>query len=180
MNWKPQIEDTLRIQASSARFIEALRERIHSGLITGQSSPRSNYSIAESTPETIRIRAVGWWTAINLGLNDLNLNFSDPGKVHFRLQYWRWSIYCLLLCFVIGLGGTLLFLRIDIRHYISTHPGARIPGLTIDQNLFFAWGNLLFWGLIWPWILIAYHQRPLRRLMERLVNEIDTDAIDEM
>ena len=179
MNWKPQIEETLRIQASSARFIAALRERIHDGLLTGQSSSRSNYSIVESTPETIRIRAVGWWTAINIGLNDLNLNLTDSGTVHFRLRYWRWAIYCLMLCFAVGVGGLLIFLKIDIRDYISSHSGARIPGLSIEQNMYFAWCNLLFWALIWPWILIAYHKRPLRRLIKKIVNEIDTDAIAE-
>jgi len=179
MNWKPHFEETLRIQASSAHFIAALRERIRSGLITGQSSSRSNYSIAESTPETIRVRAVGWWTAINIGLNDLNLDLTNPGTVHFRLHYWRWAIYCLVLCFALGTGGALLFLKIDIRDYISNHPDSRFPGLSIDQNLYFAWGSLLFWGLIWPWILIAYHKRSLRRLIVRLVREIDADAITE-
>jgi hypothetical protein len=176
MTWKPHIEDTLPIQASSACFVAALRERVHSGLITGQAGPRSNYAIVELTPELIQVRAVGWWTAINIGLNDLNLNLSDPGAVHFRLNFWRWAAYCLVLCFVIGLAGALLFLKIDIREYISTHPGSRLPGLSIDQNLYFAWGNFLFWGLVWPWILIALHKRPLRRLILRLVKEIDVQA----
>jgi hypothetical protein len=177
MNLKPRIEDTLRIQASSERFIAVLRERISSGFLTGQSNSRSNYSIVESTPETIQVRAIGWRTAINIGLNDLNLDLTDRGTIHFRLHYWRWSIYCLALCFAIGLLGTLLFLTIDIRDYISSHSGSRIPGLTIEQNMYFAWSNLVFWALIWPWILIAFHKRPLRRLVVRLVSEIDAAAI---
>ncbi|NQU47368.1 MAG: hypothetical protein HQ519_01875 [Planctomycetes bacterium] len=177
MNWKPHIESTLPIKATSSCFIAALRERIQNGLVSGQPRSRSNYSITESTPGTIRIQAVGWWAAINIGLNDLNLNLSESGRVHFRIYFWRWAIYCLLLCFVIGLAGALLLLTIDIRDYISTHPGSRLPGLTIDQNVYFAWGNLFFWGLIWPWLLIVYHKRPLRRLMVKLVNEIDAEAI---
>ena len=179
MNWKPRIEETLRIQASSARFISALHERIRSGLLTNQSRQRENYSIVESTPKIIQVRAIGWWTATNVGLNDLNLNFADPGIIHFRLDFWRWSVYCLGLSLALGLGGALTFLMIDIRDYITDHSGSRIPGLSIQQNMYFAWGILSFWALIWPWILIALHKRTLRRLIVRLVGEIDANAIND-
>jgi len=179
MSWTPQIEGTIPIHASKSRFTAALRQRIENGLLTGQPGPRSKYEIVESTTETIRVRAVGWWTAINVGLNDLNLDFSKSGKLHFRLQFWRWAIYCLVLCSGLGLTGVASFLALDIESYIANNPGARVPGLTIDQNLYLAWGILLFWGFVWPWILIALHKRPLRRLLARLLSEIDARAINE-
>lgn len=179
MNMVPQIEGTFSIHASRSRFIEVLRQRVGNGLLTGQAGPRSNYSIVESGPESIRVRANGWWTAINVGLNDLNLKFSDSGKLHYCLQYWRWAIYCIVLCFGLGLAGVVLLVTFDIRNYIAAHPGSRIPGLSIEQNLYFAWGNLVFWGFIWPWIMIALHKRPLRRLLKKLVTEIDNEATIE-
>jgi hypothetical protein len=179
MSLTPQIEGAMPIKASKSQFNAALRQRIENGFLTGRPGSRSNYQIVESQPETIQVRAVDWWTAINVGLNDLNLSFSKSGKLHFRLQFWRWAIYCLALCSVLGLMGVALFLALDIRSYIANNAGARIPGLSNDQNLYLAWGMLLFWGFVWPWILIAFHKRPLRKLLAKLVSEIDAKAIKE-
>lgn len=177
MNFSPHIEGTLSIKAPNEQFAAALEKRVNDGLLAGKPGPRSNYEVVESTGKSIRVRAVGWWTAINVGLNDFRLDLTQTGKLHFRLQYWRWAIYCIGVCFVIGLTGILFFWAIDLRAYMAQNPGARVAGLTIEQNLMIGWGNLLFWGFAWPWILIAMHKRPLRRLLERLVAEIDESAL---
>ena len=52
-----------------------------------------------------------------------------------------------------------------------------IPGLSIDQNLRVAWLMVLFWGFIWPWLLIWLHKRPLRGLITRLIAEIDATNV---
>jgi hypothetical protein len=48
-----------------------------------------------------------------------------------------------------------------------------IPGLSIEQHVLVAWAMVVFWGFVWPWLLIALHKRPLRRLIERLIAEVD-------
>jgi hypothetical protein len=48
-----------------------------------------------------------------------------------------------------------------------------MPGLSIDQNLALAWLMVVFWGFLWPWLLISMHKRPLRRLVTRLIAEVD-------
>jgi hypothetical protein len=35
----------------------------------------------------------------------------------------------------------------------------------------------LFWGFAWPWLLIALHKRPLRRLMNQIIVEVDAAAM---
>jgi hypothetical protein len=35
---------------------------------------------------------------------------------------------------------------------------------------------IMFWGFIAPWFLIAFHKRPLRRLVERLIRDVDRSA----
>ena len=174
----PQIEGNLSFQASSSEFVKAFYRRVENGLLTGQPGPRSNYQVTESGPGRLRVRAGDWWTAINVGLNDLDLSLLKNGILHYHLRYWRWAIYCLGLCGVLGIVGVIFFLSLDIRSYITNNVNARIPGLSIEQNVYFAWGNLVFWGFVWPWILIALHKRPLRRLVARLVNEIDAQAIN--
>jgi hypothetical protein len=51
-----------------------------------------------------------------------------------------------------------------------------LPSLSVDQNLLVAWFMVLFWGLVWPWLLIPMHKRPLRRLVVRLITEVDAQA----
>ena len=51
-----------------------------------------------------------------------------------------------------------------------------IPGLSIEQNLLIGWLMVLFWGFIWPWLLISLHKRPLHGLVARLIAEVDAQA----
>jgi hypothetical protein len=43
----------------------------------------------------------------------------------------------------------------------------------IDQNLAVAWTMVVFWGFVWPWLLVVMHKRPLRELVTRLIAEGD-------
>jgi hypothetical protein len=62
---------------------------------------------------------------------------------------------------------------LDLPVYIANNADARIPSLSVNQTLLFAWSNLIFWSVIWPWVLISLHKRPLRRLLARIVDEVD-------
>jgi hypothetical protein len=69
-----------------------------------------------------------------------------------------------------------MLLGVDARGYAARHPDRMIPGLSIDQNLGIAWAMAVFWGFVWPWVLIAVHKRPLGRLVRRLTMEADAGA----
>ena len=112
----------------------------------------------------------------NVGLNELELRFQKPGAVQYRVRYWRWASFTLGLSGILGLVGVLLLLVFDVRGYIARHEVTMLPGLSIDQNLFVAWAMVIFWGFTWPWLLIALHKRPLRRLVARLISEVDARA----
>ena len=68
------------------------------------------------------------------------------------------------------------FLLFDLRDYLARHPASMVRGLSLDQNVAIAWAMALFWGFAWPWILIAWHKGPLRRLIQGLIAEVDADA----
>jgi len=176
MTLAPQIEGTVPIRSSAAQFVQAFHYRVAAGLLVGQPHPRSNYRVAEAGPGQLRIHAADWWTAINVGLNDFVLRLPQPGSVHYWVRYWRWAGYALGLSGLLGLLGLMLLLTLDVRGYIARHPTARLPGLSIDQDLLVAWAMVLFWGFVWPWLLIALHKRPLRRLIARLIAEVDAQA----
>ena len=76
-------------------------------------------------------------------------------------------------CALLGLGGLVLLVGFDARGYIASHPSAQVPGLSLDQNLMVAWTMVLFWGFVWPWLLVAMHKRPLRQLVTCLITEVD-------
>jgi hypothetical protein len=176
MSLVPQIDGTVAVRSSAGQFVEAFRQRVAAGLLSGRPHPRSNYQVAEAGPGQLRVRAADWGTAINVGLNEVELRLPQPGAVHFRVRYWRWASYVLALGGVLGLIGLILLLTFDVRGHIAGQPGARLPGLSIDQNLRLLWGMVLFWGFVWPWLLIVLHKRALRRLVVRLVTEVDAQA----
>jgi len=176
MTLTPRIEGTVTIRSTAAVFLAAFRQRVAAGLVTGHPHPRSNYVVVETGHGHLRLRAADWWTAINVGLNELELQLPGDGIVHYRVRYWRWALYALGLAGGLGLIGLALLLALDVRGYIVRHPTTMLPGFSIGQNLLIAWGMVLFWGFVWPWLLIALHKRPLRRLVGRLIAEVDAQA----
>ena len=148
------------------------------GLLAGQQQARSHYIVSDVGPTHITIHAAGWPTAFNVGLNELALQLLQRGSVHYQVRYWRWARYALALGAVLGVVGVMLLLSLDVRGYIGRHSTSRLPGLTVDQNLAIAWFMVLFWGFVWPWLLIPMHKRPLRGLVERLIREVDSRAMN--
>jgi hypothetical protein len=182
MTLAPKIEGSLPLRSSRTAFVRALRERVASGLL-GTDLPRSRYAISESIAGSVGIHAVDWQTAINVGLNELELSIGRSGQIEYQVRYWRWATYVLGLSGLLGLIGLALLVSIDVRGYIASHPGTQVPGFSIDQHVIIAWMMVLFWGFMWPWLLIALHKRPLHRLVARIVSEVDasgrgTPAVD--
>jgi hypothetical protein len=177
MSLVPVIEGSVSIQSPADRFLSAFRQRVAAGLLTGRPHPRSNYVIADAGPDRIEIRADDWWTAANVGLNTVQLRHLHPNTIRYRIQYWRWAQFVLGLSAALGLIGLVLLLSFDVRGYIAEHLSSMIPGLSIDQNVLIAWLMVLFWGFIWPWLLIWFHKRPLHGLIKRLIAEVDATNV---
>ncbi len=172
----PEIEGNVSIRSSAGRFLQAFRQRVTAGLLTGRPHPRSNYVVSDAEPSRLEVRAADWWTAINVGLNRLKLQHVQPNVIHYHVRYWQWAQYGLGLSGGLGLVGLACLLSLDVRGYIARHQNSMVPGLSIDQNLLIASLMVLFWGFIWPWLLISLHKRPLRRLVARLIAEVDAGA----
>ena len=176
MTLAPRIEGVVTIRSSAAEFVPAFSQRVVAGLLLGRPHPRSNYQVSEASGDALRVTAADYATAISVGLNDIELRLPRGGSVEFRVRYWRWASYVLGLSGLIGLIGVGLLLTFDVRDYIARTPEARLPGLSVDQNLGLAWMMAIFWGFVWPWLLILMHKPPLRRLLERLIREVDTQT----
>jgi hypothetical protein len=171
----PRTDGSAPIQSEPESFVQAFARRIQSGLLPRASARRSRYSVVRREPHRLSFRAMDWLTAINVGLNDVELSAS-AGTARYRLEYRRWAAYVVLLSAAIGLVLAVVFLTLDVHGYVESHPGGTIPGLTPGQNVAVGWSMVLFWGFLWPWILVGLHKRPLRMLMDRIIAEVDQSA----
>lgn len=179
MRFFPSLEGSATIRAETRAFVAAFVQRIEAGLLRGAPHRRCHYVVTRQGMEGLRFRAADWRTALNVGLNDVELAVSSDGRVRYTIRYMRWAGYALALSGALGLVFMTVLLAFDMRGYIARHPESRFPGLSIDQNLAIAWAMALFWGFAWPWLLIAFHQRPLRRLMDQIIAEVDVAAAEQ-
>ena len=173
MNLLPEIRGTAKIRSEPEAFLKSFRRRVASGLLTGKPNQRSNYVVTASNERRMSVRAGDTWSAISVGLNELDLESAGDGILRYRVRYWRWTLYCVALGAVLGGIGIALLLAFDVRSYMTAAPGRMIPGLSVELNLVLLWAFVLFWGFAWPWILVALHRRPLHSLVQRLVAAVD-------
>ena len=176
MSLTPEVRGRVGIQSPAGRFLPAFEQRVAAGLLAGTPDRRSSYRVVSSSPAGLSIEAANWRTAFYVGLNDVEVRLVQPGAVQYRVRYWRWAWFCLALCGVLGMIGVVLLLTTDARAYMEDTVVAKIPGLSADQHVVIAWGMALFWGFVWPWLMIAFHKRPLHTLMTRLIGEVDARA----
>jgi hypothetical protein len=127
----------------------------------------------------LRFRAADWPSALNVGLNDVELSVAGDGRVSYRIRYPRWAGYVLGLGALLGLALIVFLLAFDMRGYIARHAGSMVPGLSAGRTVALAWALAVFWGFVWPWILIVLHKQPLEELMDRIVADVDAAAMRE-
>ena len=172
------VEGSTAIRSEPRAFVAAFARRVSSGLIPGAAPGRNRYAVTREGGDSLQFRAITWWTAIAVGLNEVELA-AAAGRVRYVVRYPRWATFVLALSDLLGVVLILCFVFFDIREYLAAHPASALPGLSLDQNVALAWVMALFWGFAWPWILIAMHAGPLRRLIEGLIAEVDAAAAGE-
>jgi hypothetical protein len=165
------------IRSDPEAFVAAFADRIAAGLLTGAPPRRNRYVVTRREAGSLAFRATDWWTALNVGLNDVELSVSPNRRVRYDVGFRRWMSYGLGFGAVLGSTFIVFFLVYDVRAYLVRHPMSQIPGLSLEQNVAIGWGMAIFWGFAWPWILAAMHKRPLRRLIGRIIAEVDEAAL---
>jgi hypothetical protein len=176
MIFAPVVDGRTPLRSHGQAFLSGFESRVAAGLLSGRPHPRSVYTVTATDSGHIHIRAANSSTAVNVGLNEVDLSVPESGVVRYRVEYRRWAKFVVGLGCVLGIIGAALLLLFDARTYIANHPASRIPGLGVGENLAVAWAMVIFWGFVWPWLLIALHRRPVRRLIERLIAEVDGEV----
>jgi hypothetical protein len=169
-------EGRATIRSEPRAFVEAFRRRVETGLLSGKPEPRSRYELTSVSTDRLAFRASDWSTALNVGLNEVDLEAS-AGAVRYRVRFRRWAKYCVALAGTIGGGLMVVLFVLNPGGYVSRQPGIR--GLSTRQAVYLAWSMAAFWGFVWPWILIALHKPSLRRLMKRIIADVESEALHQ-
>jgi hypothetical protein len=155
-------------------FLAGVERRVEAGFLMGRPHFRSRYAVVMHTGDELAIRSQDFWTDFNVGLNDITLRVAGDGAIEYEVKFWRWVRGCVVLCGVIGAIILLTFLF-------------PIPGSTLDfraQWRFGApqepwlrnallWGQLIWWGVAWPWVLALAHRGPAEKFLRRILGEVD-------
>ncbi len=160
--FSPEYSGTIEFKALPDDYTDRIARRVETGLLVPGSRRRANYVVRAKSREAVSFSAVGFWTAYNLGLNDVEVRGAGPNRVDYHGSFRRWALYAainsLALSTVIIIG-------------LLVWPGAR------DEVSRYSWGwpfigvLLAFFGLVWPWLLVALHRRLVPRTLERIVRE---------
>jgi hypothetical protein len=159
----PKFEGALLLPRIPDGFFERVTRRVHEGLFIRGSRNRANYTVQRAERYDVRFTAADVSTAINVGLNEVRVYRVDDQRIGYSVTFWKWTLYAVVLCAVIGLTmAAAFFLWPALRGETATW------GKT---GAYLFWGMLAFWGLAWPWLLTAMHKRPAARCLENILRD---------
>ena len=170
--FSPNISGEYSPEHLSERFLDRLADRIHSGLLSRASKSRNSYVITGKTENRLSFRSSGLWTGINVGLNNVSVQLDTSSRINpqviYQVQYWVWTTYCVLLCLAIG-----VFL-IASRYYFFPELFEKLWHKQSDIYYeFIFWAFLIFWGILWPWFLVAFHKKSIPKLLKHIFDEVN-------
>jgi hypothetical protein len=150
-------------------FIAALSERVRKGLFPLASERRNRYAVVSESDRELRFRSEGLLTSVNIGWNDVHVQIDlapaspgSPPQIHYNATYWGWAKYGYGLCAILGIALIACWLVFGTKF---------APYGKAAKWVF--WPSVIFWGFVWPWILVAVHRRPAARALERLFAEVN-------
>ena len=169
----PSFTGKTGISSSGPAFLEKMKARVESGLLTGKPHRRARYVVTRHTQQELAFRASDFITAINVGLNEVSLRAVGDGTVEYSVRYQRWAAYVVGLGALLGGAFVVAFLFWDIGAQVERYPLVGDPALNRSVGLAALWALIAFWALVWPWLLVMMHRPAARRLLERIIRDVD-------
>lgn len=173
--FRPLFAGSVTISSPGAEFLERFERRVQAGLLTGKSHWRARYAVTRRTDHELAFRACSLMTAINVGLNDVELRILGDQRLEYVVTYRRWAayvvVYGIALCGLIGIALIACFLLM---------PGMRRDIAAQEGGVIVFWGSVVFWGFLWPWLLAALlipmHKRFARQCLIHIIEQVDKQA----
>jgi len=172
------VEDEATIHSPAEEFLPTFERRVVDGLFVPGNRRRANYVITTNASDGLRFRAKDWATAASIGLNEVELR-ANGSRLRYRVRYPRWAAFVLVLGAAVGAALIAAFVIFDLPRYIQSHRASQVPGLSIGLAVAAAWGLAIFFGFVWPWLLILFHRGQVRNAMRTLIAEVDRVAMIE-
>ncbi|NQT84903.1 hypothetical protein HQ563_17940 [bacterium] len=164
--FRPQFSGTYSPERLRPDFISALAERVRKGLFPRASERRNRYALVNESDKELRFRSEGLLTSINIGWNDVRVQIESPPdsapRVRYEVMYFAWARYSVILCAFLGIAMIASWTLLG--EIYGAHRSAA-------KTIF--WVMLIFWGFVWPWILVAIHKRPAAKALERLFEKVN-------
>jgi hypothetical protein len=160
--FSPVYDGAIDFEAIPDDFAERIARRVRTGLLVPGRRSRANYVVQNQAPDAISFSARGFWTAYNVGLNDVELRREGVKRIVFHGSFSRWTMYAVVHGLVIALVVLVGILVL---------PGPRDEISRTPAGWPFVGALLVFFGLAWPWLLVALQRRFVPRALERIVRE---------
>jgi hypothetical protein len=159
----PEFEGDLELARIPDDFVTRMRKRVEAGLLWPGIRSRANYSVRSAGRDEVNFGADDLITAYNVGLNDVTVRRQGSNGVHYHAKFWRWTWMAVAHGAILGtIIVTCAFTIPDMRRQIDTTP----------NGLYLFAGLLLFFSLLWPWILTAFHRRFAEKALRRILSEV--------
>src|SRR5713226_5701044 len=119
-----------------------MARRIESGLLTPGSRRRANYVVRSKSSDAISFSADDFWTAFNVGMNDVDLRRAEANRVGYHGSFGRWAAYAAIQGLAV-MGAVLIGVLL-------------LPGGHAAVDRYGGWGwpllivLLAFFGVVWP------------------------------
>jgi uncharacterized membrane protein (DUF485 family) len=164
MKWfLPRFTGTMNVGRIPENFFYRMADRVRDGLFVPGSRTRANYAATRSDRYELRFAAGDWWTAINVGLNQVRLFRVDGERIGYEVTYWKWTLYAVGLGALIGLSMIAGLFFVPLEQMEVTEWGR--------QGVLIFGINAGFWCFAWPWVLTAIHKRFAARCLENIMRE---------
>jgi len=161
--FSPAYEGVIELGAVPDDFTERVARRVESGLLVPGSRRRADYVVRSRSQDAVSFAARGFWTAYNVGLNEVELRRDGLHRIAYHGSFRRWAAYAAIH----GLALTGAILAV-----VLAWPGARDQVSQTPYGWPVLLGLLVFFGLLWPWVLVAIHRRMVPWSLVRIVQEV--------
>ncbi|HKW58658.1 MAG TPA: hypothetical protein VJR46_02765 [Candidatus Dormibacteraeota bacterium] len=161
--FSPTYEGVIEVAAVPDDFSDRMARRVQTGLLSPGSRRRADYVVRSQSRDAISFAARGFWTAYAIGLNEVELRRESLQRIAYHGSFRRWATYA-------AIHGLLLSVFVLAAVVVWSDGRRELAQTTYGWPLFL--GLLAFFGLVWPWLLVAMHRRIVPRSLERIVREV--------
>ena len=161
--FSPAYDGVIEVGAVPDDFTDRMARRVETGLLSPGSRRRADYFVRSRSTDAISFAARGFWTAYAIGLNEVELRREGLRRIAYHGSFRRWAMYA-------AFNGLVLSLFILAAVVLWSDGRQELSRTPYGWPLFL--GLLAFFGLLWPWLLVAFHRTVVPRSLERIVREV--------